>query len=321
MTDLHRRQILQYAAGATAAIGSSAWTGSANAAACGLRAGDDFWFVNTYNVPCGRLTEAHRRSFAAHRMTQSGVWQVSSADALFAEAGDGRMTIFYVHGHRVDTQWATTGGWAIYRHLVQVCSTSPGPIRFVIWKWPSEKSALPLRDARMKAAISDHEGYKLGWFAAHIPATTPQSYVGFSLGPRVFTGALHLLAGGALCGQTLSGHQQPSVRAVLWAPALHNHWLAPGHAHGRAMYVTNAMLNLHNCCDPVLKRYHRLEPRTRPTALGYTGMPTSWLGPLANRYRQRNVCSEVGRPHLTANYYQSPSVMASTRQYLLWHNV
>jgi hypothetical protein len=315
VTILHRRRLLQ------AVAGSAALTATASAAAppCCAARDDDFWYIKTYCVPRGRLSEGHRRSYSVQRRAANGAWQTSSADQFFATMADGRTTVFYVHGHRYDEQDAMQSGLTIYNGLVQPSPASPPPIRYVIWKWPSEKSALPMRDARIKTAVAHYEAYKLGWFLGPVPPAR-LGFVGFSLGPRLITGALHLLAGGALHGQMLGAHYQHWTRTVLWAAALHNYWLAPGRLHGRAIYSCDAMLNLYNCCDPVLKHYPRVEPE-RAEALGYTGMPGSWLGGWAPRFRQRNVCGETRWLHATRNYYNSPSVMASTRQYLLWNAV
>jgi len=164
---------------------------------------DDVWFINTCGVPCGPLTEAHNRSWSASRMTPQKTWQRSTIEQFFADSGDGRLTMFWVHGHRVNTHWAMTSGWWIYQGIVQACPTAPPPIRFVIFKWPSEGGGRPIPDAREKACIADQTSYKLGWFMGHIPSVSPLGLVGFSYGPRVISGALHLSAGGTLDGRTL----------------------------------------------------------------------------------------------------------------------
>lgn len=309
---LQRRHFLQSAA-SLAALSAS----SAAAAPCAPRA-DDLWFINTCRVPNGRMTEAHNPSWSASRMSPGQAWQRSSIEHFFAASGDGRITVFYVHGHRVNTHWAMENGWEIYRNLVQACPSAPPPIRFVIWKWPSEGGGRPIIDAREKAVIADQQCHKLGWFLAHIPPQSPLSFVGFSFGPRVISGALHLSAGGALDGRTLDTRYPATTRSVFWVGALNHDWLATGHRYGNAIYATDAMLNLYNCCDPVLRLYPRV---SGSTALGGVGMPASWLGGYANRYAQRNVCREVNRLHLTRSYSQNASVMASTRKYLLWQPV
>jgi len=110
----------------------------------------------------------------------------------------------------------------------------------------------------------------------------------------------------------------PAARAVFWAGATNYDWLVPGRRHGEAMHAVDRLLNLYNCCDPVLRFYPRV---AGSDALGMVGMPASWLGGEAPRYVQRNVCGEVGRLHLTRNYALNPAMMAATRKYLLWQDV
>ena len=48
------------------------------------------------------------------------------------------------------------------------------------------------------------------------------------------------------------------------AAALHNYWLRPGGYHDLAVSHIDYLLNLYNCCDPVLKRYPLLYKGSRP---------------------------------------------------------
>ena len=79
-----------------------------------------------------------------------------------------------------------------------------------------------------------------------------------SFRPRIVTGALHLLGGGAIDGQKLEprvhAERQPSQVALMVA-ALDNDWLLSGHYHGQAMSQVSAMLLENNGCDMLLKRY------------------------------------------------------------------
>jgi hypothetical protein len=121
-----------------------------------------------------------------------------------------------------------------------------------------------------------------------------------------------------LQGRQLETTYGSRTRSVFWAAGENYNWLAPGHRHGNAIQATDAMLNLYNCCDPVLRFYPRVGGAD---ALGRVGMPASWLGAEAGRFKQRNVCGEVRHLHLTKNYSQNSSIMASTRPYVLWHSV
>jgi hypothetical protein len=320
---LHRRDFLKFAslAGATAmgstALGSSTLGGPA---LCPPRV-DELWFINTRSVPCGPLSDSSIPCWQAFRAVSGGPWQQASVADLWAESGDGRSTVCYLHGNRINTSWAMRNGSTAYQALVRPAPESPPPVRFVIWSWPSDRIWRPIKDAVYKARVANSECYKFGWFLGHMPPSAQLGLIGFSYGARIVTGGLHLVAGGSLFGHVLGPHSQPATRTVLWAAASHNYWLNPGQLHGNALYATDALLNLYNSCDPVLHRYSFLDRCARPQALGYTGVPRGWLGANGARFAQRDVCCEVGRQHHMEPYCASPTVMANTRQYVLWQPV
>jgi hypothetical protein len=278
---------------------------------------DDVWLVDTCAAPCGTLSQAHLTTYSAQRLI-GNCWEHSTSRQFVDSTYDGRLTVIWVHGHRVDRSWAVTNGMEIYRGLVAACPTPPPPIRFVIWKWPSERSSGPVRDAREKAGIADHQTYKLAWMLGQLPRETPLSLIGFSYGARVLTGALHLTAGGSFCGYRVQQPHASTLRAVLWAAGEPTGWIAAGGAHGRATLATDATLNLYNCCDPALRHFPRVNGGT---ALGYTGIDSSSLPAGGGRFGQRNVCGEVNHLHLTRSYSLNSGVMAMTRQYALWQPV
>jgi hypothetical protein len=315
---LHRRNVLKVAASAgtsALALDALAATASAAPACCAARA-DELWFINTRGVACGALNASSTDHWTAHRAMPGGPWQRASVADLWAQSGDGRVNAFYVHGNRINTQWAMRNGTTAYQALVRPLPTAPPPIRFIIWSWPSDRIGRPLRDARYKAEVADGECFKLGWFLGQMQPTSQVGLVGFSYGARIITGASHLLAGGQLFGRVVGRVHQPALRSVLWAAALHDYWLNPGQLHGRALYANQGMLNLYNPCDRVLRRYAALDRSARAQSLGFTGVPAGWLGAGAQRFAQRNVCCHVGNRHDMEPYCYSPTVLAHTRQYV-----
>jgi hypothetical protein len=165
------------------------------------------------------------------------------------------------------------------------------------------------------------DGVYLGWCLWGLNRETPVSLVGYSYGARVITGALHMLGGGALAGQRLPSHEPPRrpYQVVLMAAALHNYWLSPGSLHGRAADPTGRLLVLYNSCDPVLKRYRVVDKRTRPQALGYTGLCNAAAFRSDGRQvEQRNVCCIVGKSHGLERYLCSPQLMEHVRRCGLW---
>ena len=97
------------------------------------------------------------------------------------------------------------------------------------------------------------------------------SLLAYSYGARIATGALHLLEGGQLSGRALASPDGRAfhVRLVMLAAALHNYWLRPGGYHDMAVSHIDYLLNLYNCCDPVLKRYPLLYKGSRAGCFGF----------------------------------------------------
>jgi hypothetical protein len=195
------------------------------------------------------------------------------------------------------------------------------PVRFVIWSWPSSQIKGQLKDVRAKAWRTDVEGYYLARFLAPIQPDVQVGLIGYSYGARIITGGLHLLGGGSLAGRAVAAAERPQLRAALWAAALHNHWLVPGHYHGQALTAVDHCLITYNCGDPVLSRYRLLEKCGDPVALGYSGMYGGNLLPadVGRRVEQMDVTCIVGGTHAMQPYLYSPNIQHRTRQVVLWH--
>ena len=109
-----------------------------------------------------------------------------------------------------------------------------------------------------------------------------------------------------------------SVRVVLLAAAMDNHWWLPGRYHGECFSQVDRLLLLYNSCDPVLRFYPRLDRRRGAQALGYTGFCwTSRLGENAERLEQTNVCCRIGKTHDEDAYFASEANMRAMRDILL----
>jgi hypothetical protein len=291
---------------------------SASSAAAAARPSDELWFINTRGVPYGNLSHHSLHCWSAWRAVPGGAWQQASIADLWGRAADGRRNVFYVHGNRINVDWAMRNGNSAYQALTSPVGFHTPPMRLVMWSWPSDRILRPALDVRVKADVADYESYKLGWFLGNMH---PQGYVGligFSYGARMITGALHLLSGGSLFGQALGAHHLPPTRSVLWSAATHNYWLSPGQLHGRAILATDRMLNLYNSRDSALRRYPHLDKSTLPQALGYVGLPNGYLGAEGYRFAQRDVCCEVGRRHAMDEYCAAPNIVGQTKQYALW---
>jgi hypothetical protein len=109
------------------------------------------------------------------------------------------------------------------------------------------------------------------------------------------------------------------MQVVFLAAALDSNWLLPGHRQGKAMSQVGGMLLVNNCCDMLLKRYHRLYCSGWATALGYTGLATGRLkSDDRSKVRQVDASGYVGKRHQFAGYICSPGLVARMRPYLLF---
>ena len=287
-----------------------------------IRPQDQLWAVSTRHLGCG-CAHSQVPNWQVWRYDHLAKhWQVATTADFYATDSADMVTTFFIHGNRIEHSQAFRDGMDVYFQLAGK-SDDELPVRFVIWSWPSSQIKGPLKDVRSKAWRSDTDAYYLARFLAEIQPDVQVGLVGYSYGARIATGALHLLGGGTLVGHTLAAGERPQVRIALWAAALHNHWLLPGHYHGQALTALDRGFVTYNCCDPVLSRYHWLEKCGNPVALGYSGFYGRNLLPaeLNSRVEEMNVTCLVGGTHDMRPYLYSLPIQNRTRDYVLWHEL
>jgi hypothetical protein len=295
------------------------------ATVCGERQ-DSLWLVSTRHL--GGCPGLLAPSALQYQHCLAGQWCTGSFDEYVGDCATQLPAVFYIHGNRSDDCAAYQDGLAVYRSLTKVwCSNRP--FRFVIWAWPSDKVCGLYRDVRVKAARTENQSWLLAEFLRQSECFGPRTLIGYSYGARVIAGALHLLAGGAFGGGGISAaadaghlHGSPYVisplNAVMWAGALPNRWLLPGHHYGRAIPAVNHLRIMVNHRDPVLRRYRRAVHEYDGQALGYAGIPLSrQLGSLRQRISLCDVTHAIGNRHDWRRYVESHSVMQLTRQTIL----
>jgi hypothetical protein len=147
--------------------------------------------------------------------------------------------------------------------------------------------------------------------------------LGYSFGARIVSGAMHLVGGGSIFGQSLSAAPRPQFRVVMWAAAEHNHWYLSGQFHSEALAAADAWYSTINCCDPVLARYAGLEKCSNPAAVGYAGIYGRNLLPadVNARIEEVNVSNIVDGEHHWRPYLYSLYIQNRTRDYILWHEL
>lgn len=284
-----------------------------------VREQDEIWVVSTRGLGCvgcgSPAVNYHVLKYSKQR------WVNSTPSALYATDDPAVLTVFFLHGNRIDYQESLRDGLETYFQLVGRLSDER-PVRFVVWSWPSDQIHGVLKDVRSKAARTDEEGYYFAKFMAGMSSDGEVGLVSYSLGGRIITGGLHLLGGGSLCGRYVPAGDRPTMRVAMWAAALHNDWLIPGRYHGNALPLADRWYIAINGCDPVLARYRALQKRTNPVALGYAGMwGTNLLSPsLRTRIEQEYVSNIVGKSHEREPYLYSPYIAARTRDTVLWQD-
>lgn len=209
-------------------------------------------------------------------------------------------TLVYVHGNRVDRGEDRMRGLAVYQTLA-MRAAGRGPVRMIIWSWPSEQIRGPVRDYKVKAARTRPAGWQLAWYLNQLPAQAPATVMGYSYGARVATAALHILGGGDLGGLRLPAAQrQPQRRfdVALIAAAVDASWIRPGGPNGRALARVNNLLLINNRLDPAMRFYHITFGR-KAQALGYQGLLAGRPG---GRLWSLDATEPVGRSHALTNY-------------------
>jgi hypothetical protein len=290
---------------------------SAVADECPARPQDEIWLVSSRQV--GYLQSGEIPTLHTQRYDPERGWTGAEMSALSQPSAPDQIVLIYVHGNRVESGQAASEGRYVYRLLTSHID-DPAPIRFVIWSWPSAQVRGQLRDVRVKAGRTDVAGYCLGWFLVQLPPEQRVSLVGYSFGARIVSGALHLAGGGQLAGRALPPHANDAVhtRVVMLAAAMHRNWLRPGGYHELAWDHLDYLLNLFNCCDPVLKRYPHLYKGSHAQALGFTGMYAADLGSYTGSIEQRDVCNVVDKSHAAIHYFNNRFLRQRMQEVIFW---
>lgn len=280
---------------------------------------DELWYVSTRHLELSDLEPAALpRVRVLHRDKKA--WDKSSIETLVGDTNPAKTTLFYFHGNRVSVGYAIESGSLIYQ---QVRDAIPweGPLRFVIWSWPSDRICGPLRDFRVKAMRADVDALFLAGVLNRMPRQVPVSILAYSFGARIVTGGLHLQGGGELLGNKLRRENVNSmrpVRTVFCAAAVHQDWLYFGGKQNRACSQMNKFLVLYNSLDPLLMHYRYLEKNSQPAAMGFAGLEQGRLADQSVVFHQRDVRDQVGLSHSESRYFSSTELVRQVSQYLQW---
>lgn len=231
-----------------------------------------------------------------------------------------RQTVIYVHGNRVSVGMDETEGMAVYQSIISSRAIH-GPMRYIIWSWPSSQIPGLIKDYQVKAVRTNPVAWQLAWFLDKLPEETPLALMGYSYGARTVSGTMHLLAGGSLGALKLSERkhpERPPIRVALVAAAFDADWMLPGEMHQRTMHQVDRMVVITNRHDPAMRFFKLSTKNSRVDALGLAGIPhKEKLGTAAKRIQYIDVSAEVGHSHIIYDYLADVPKMNRMWQHVL----
>ncbi len=282
-----------------------------------IRKQDEYWRISTRQLNQWTDPPAVQVSRFIN-----GDWQSSVLESLLHPLDESITTVFYIHGYTFDEEKTEWVGNQFYDALTSDLDEKDR-LRFIVWSWPSTEQKFRLMaDMREKARRTDFEACCLGWTLAKMPQSSKICLVASSMGARGLTGALHLAAGGKMGEWKLpvdAVSTSANRRALVISAAMHSDWLYPDKRHEEALSAVERLLLVNNSVDPKLKRYAMMYSKSRPKALGYTGLESpEKLGEFATRLEQWDASEEIGENHGVEHYLQSPEVMSRIRAFAFW---
>ncbi|MCA9212960.1 MAG: hypothetical protein KDB27_07845 [Planctomycetales bacterium] len=222
-----------------------------------------------------------------------GTWRPSTAQEFGQTLEPNQPVCVFVDGNRVEAIEADYRG-KIVRRKLSVCDV---PIRYVTWSWPSDQLAGPVRDARAKIARANGNAYYLASWLSLLPNEQPTTLIGYSLGSRTVSGAVHMLGGGAFASNSLGGvKSRLTPRLVFLAATVPNRWLKPGGDNDLTLPGAARVLSVYNPTDKVLKWFKYDRSHDGGVVLGYR--PISGIqNPVTPDIQQIDVSHIVGKNH------------------------
>lgn len=288
----------------------------------------EVWEISTRHLPDRfRCINNDNPGFDVHRFECGRGWVRDSLDRALAD--DGRLPIIYVHGNFMERNNSLNRVLIINNYLKPRAGR---PYRLIMFSWPSQRESKPLHDVFENAESAECQSLYVAWILEKLGRHPEVSVLGFSFGARSVTGALHLASGGSIPGfahRSVAPEDgvQSVYRVGLVAPALDRTWLMTNGKHRMALERVDAMVNLYNSKDPILRRFRFLDGGARPVAAGFAGFvgltgssdPRVTV-PLAgqSKIRQYDCGSVIGTTHSEKSYYGECPYFGTVLDTLLW---
>ena len=289
--------------------------------------GGGYWIVSTHQSPqsfqetCPQFLPIVLR----HECCEGGETQRNFAE-LCQSIQPGVPICINVHGSFVT--WQDVIDQSHLTHDWLNTAAHGQPVQLINFAWPSGR---PITLARIQCDVNvlgrraGRNGYYLAELIRHLPPESPVCLLGHSHGTRVVASGLHLMGGGTVqeIAHPTAWASGRRIRTVFVASAIRNNWLNPDERYGRALCVTEGLLNLQNFRDPALWLYPLQYPFSGH-ALGATGL-SHWdrrrLGSAAGRVTEVSVAHDVGLAHLWPNYTARPQIAMLIRNYVFFPDV
>jgi esterase/lipase superfamily enzyme len=286
--------------------GTEADSSSATNAACDAA---DVWLVSTRHLP-GICRLPSTASVAVERRTECGRWQ--RADVADLLGNSGRPLVVFIHGNRYSGGDARQQGVQLARQMATCCPQT-GPVRTVIFSWPSEQQGVLLKDGRAKYDRAHADAHYLAWLLGQVEPTRPVAVVGYSFGALISLGALDDLVAAERNGRgdiQPWTHRQARTHFVFIAPAVRCDALAPRGPYRAAVDCLDRFTLVINSRDDALKFFPLLDRDLRTDALGRVGMPRRWLQSEVD-FAATDAAAIVGKNHGLPLYLASPTLTAT----------
>lgn len=266
----------------------------------------DVWVVSTRGLP-GICRLPASAALRVERLRSDGsAWDRSDLASLLDDAEQPVMV--FIHGNRYSAAEARQQGLALAR---RAAACGAANTRTVIYSWPSEQQGILLRDGRAKYERAFSEGHYLAWLLGQLEPGRPVAIVGYSYGAIITLEAIEDLviaeqSGAAAVHPWTS--RRGAVNLVFIAAAVRCDALAPRGPYREAVGRLDRLTLLVNSTDDALRFFPLLDCSLRADALGYVGMPRSWV-PAGVQFSSVDAANIVGRTHGFQEYLASPSLM------------
>jgi hypothetical protein len=277
----------------------------------------DVWVVSTRSLPATCRVPASPclgvQRFVERSGSRAGCgqWVRSDLASLLGpdEQGLVKPIVVFIHGNRYQHAEAAQQGLLLARHCAAACPTL-GPVRTVIYSWPSERSGILLKDGRAKYDRAYTEGRYLAWLLGQIDPCRPVGIVGYSFGALITAEALEDLVAAEEAGrQDLQPwrHRPARTNLMLIAPAVRCDAFAPRGPYRHTLDCVDRVSLIINPRDKALEFFPLLDRRVGIEALGHTGMPRRWM-PEHVEYSAVNAENIIGKKHGLLLYLASPTL-------------